>query len=185
MRESVPATEERQDPLVPHGQSVTTRFQCPHCTLLLDPATVDNLALQAYQASDLLHLLAGHLATAVAPCLHDAVPAMLVHRRLDAAAVEKELFELISRHAVGAAARTSGSLDSRRKQEVYLEARRPVIALQRELERESSRRWTSATTGSGRALSPPSGGPAAAAATSCAKIYGRRSRTRRRASLRR
>uniref|UniRef100_A0A7S3THM2 Smr domain-containing protein n=1 Tax=Emiliania huxleyi TaxID=2903 RepID=A0A7S3THM2_EMIHU len=139
MRESVPATEERQDPLVPHGQSVTTRFQCPHCTLLLDPATVDNLALQAYQASDLLRLLAGHLATAVAPGLHDAVPAMLVHRRLDAAAVEKELFEIISRHAVGAAARTSGSLDSRRKQEVYLEARRPVVALQRELEREAEK----------------------------------------------
>ena len=139
MRESVPATEERQDPLVPHGQSVTTRFQCPHCTLLLDPATVDNLALQAYQASDLLRLLAGHLATAVAPGLHDAVPAMLVHRRLDAAAVEKELFEIISRHAVGAAARTSGSLDSRRKQEIYLEARRPVVALQRELEREAEK----------------------------------------------
>ena len=138
MRESVPATEERQDPFVPHGQSVTTRFQCPHCTLLLDPATVDNLALQAYQASDHLRLLAGHLA-AVAPGLDDALPAMLVHHRLDSAAVGQDLFEMLSRHADGAAERTRGSLDTGRKQEIYLEARRPVVALRRELEEEEKR----------------------------------------------
>ena len=138
MREMVPASEEQQDPLVPHGQGVTTRFQCPQCKLLLDPATVENLALQAYQASDHLRLLAGHLA-AVAPGLDDAVPAMLVHHRLDSAAVGQDLFEMLSRHADGAAERTRGSLDSGRKQEIYLEARRPVVALRRELEEEEKR----------------------------------------------
>ena len=133
MRETLPATEAPQDPRVPQGQSVMTLFRCPHCQLALDPATVDNLALQAYHASEHLQLLAGHLVRVV-PSLADAVPTMLAHRRLNSTAVEEELFEMLSRHADAATERASGSLDSRRKQEIYLEARRPVVALQRELE---------------------------------------------------
>ena len=38
---------------------------------------------------------------------------------------------MLSRHADAATERASGGLESRRKQEIYLEARRPVVALQR------------------------------------------------------
>ena len=41
---------------------------------------------------------------------------------------------MLSRHAAAATERASGGLDSPRTQESCLEARRPVVALQRELE---------------------------------------------------